>query len=718
MQKNYFLKALFTIILGGLLSTSFAADWYISSTGNDETGDGSASLPWASFAKAQTSAVANDVIYVSGLIDFSLNPSIVLPVGVAIAKNLTIQGTSNVTDGFDGKGLTRFFSNSTFSLTLKNLKLVNGYSGNNNGGAIINTGSTGSLTCENLIFDSNKTGLNTTFPAANKTGSAIHFDNATGSTFKNCLFLNNEASKAGAIYFTSWAGNVLFENCAFVGNVAKESFGGSALFIRTIATGSPAMNIVNCTFKGNHVNTTSNGGTINFGGRATNTTTVNIINSTISENTTAGSSANSAGIFMNNSDANLDGIFYIKNSIIEGNKNATGAPADLNISAISATSPGGTTGYMAIQNSIIGFVATPANIPAGNITASAHFNYLTSTSTTNDLKAGLAPFNTTTNSFSLYTSSAAIGYGNSSYLTGLTPTVTTDQLGNVRTVGATNYAGSVETTPLATTTPSAPTSIVATAGTGQISVAFKSGATGGSLITNYKYSLDGGTTFTACSPVDILTPIVITGVSNQAYTVILKAVNDNGDGIASAASNSVTPVTVPEAPTALVAASGNTQITISFTEGANGGSAITNYKYSIDGGATFTACDPAQTTGPIVITGLTNGTSYTVILKAVNQYGDGIASAESNSVVPSTSTALESTLNQAVTIYKNAENQVIINNSTQKAGSVSLVNAIGQHMLTRRINNNITMINQTVQPGVYMVIVNVDGNIFKNKIIL
>jgi predicted RNA-binding protein with TRAM domain len=530
--------------------------------------------------------------------------------------------------------------------------------------------------------------------------------------------LNNEASKAGAIYFTSWAGNVLFENCAFVGNVAKESFGGSALFIRTIATGSPAMNIVNCTFKGNHVNTTSNGGTINFGGRATNTTTVNIINSTISENTTAGSSANSAGIFMNNSDANLDGIFYIKNSIIEGNKNATGAPADLNISAISATSPGGTTGYMAIQNSIIGFVATPANIPAGNITASAHFNYLTSTSTTNDLKAGLAPFNTTTNSFSLYTSSAAIGYGNSSYLTGLTPTVTTDQLGNVRTVGATNYAGSVETTPLATTTPSAPTSIVATAGTGQISVAFKSGATGGSLITNYKYSLDGGTTFTACSPVDILTPIVITGVSNQAYTVILKAVNDNGDGIASAASNSVTPVTVPEAPTALVAASGNTQITISFTEGANGGSAITNYKYSIDGGATFTACDPAQTTGPIVITGLTNGTSYTVILKAVNQYGDGIASAESNSVVPSTSTALESTLNQAVTIYKNAENQVIINNSTQKAGSVSLVNAIGQHMLTRRINNNITMINQTVQPGVYMVIVNVDGNIFKNKIIL
>lgn len=83
--------------------------------------------------------------------------------------------------------------------------------------------------------------------------------------------------------------------------------------------------------------------------------------------------------------------------------------------------------------------------------------------------------------------------------------------------------------------------------------------------------------------------------------------------------------TIPSAPTALSASAGSGQATITFTAGSNGNSAITNYKYSLDG-TTYLAFSPVQTTSPVTISGLTNGTSYNIYLKAVNWLGDGVAS--------------------------------------------------------------------------------------------
>jgi hypothetical protein len=45
--------------------------------------------------------------------------------------------------------------------------------------------------------------------------------------------------------------------------------------------------------------------------------------------------------------------------------------------------------------------------------------------------------------------------------------------------------------------------------------------------------------------------------------------------------------------------------------------------YSIDNGVSFTSVSPASTTSPIVINGLTNGTNYSVIIRAVNAFGNG-----------------------------------------------------------------------------------------------
>ena len=173
-------------------------------------------------------------------------------------------------------------------------------------------------------------------------------------------------------------------------------------------------------------------------------------------------------------------------------------------------------------------------------------------------------------------------------------------------------------------TPSAPTSLSATAGDGQATISFTPGSDGGSAITNYKYSTDG-TNYTALSPTDSSSPVTISGLTNgTSYTIYLKAVNANGDSAASS-SVTVTPSSTPSAPTSLSATAGDGQATISFTPGSDGGSAISNYKYSTDG-TTYTALSPTDSSSPVTIPGLTNGTSYTIYLKAVNANGDSAAS--------------------------------------------------------------------------------------------
>ena len=77
----------------------------------------------------------------------------------------------------------------------------------------------------------------------------------------------------------------------------------------------------------------------------------------------------------------------------------------------------------------------------------------------------------------------------------------------------------------------------------------------------------------------------------------------------------------PAAPTISSIAAANGSLSVAFTPGANDGSPITNYKYSIDG-TNFVALNPATTTSPFVINGLANGATYSVTIKAVNGDGD------------------------------------------------------------------------------------------------
>jgi outer membrane protein OmpA-like peptidoglycan-associated protein len=168
---------------------------------------------------------------------------------------------------------------------------------------------------------------------------------------------------------------------------------------------------------------------------------------------------------------------------------------------------------------------------------------------------------------------------------------------------------------------------------GELSLTFTPGSDGGSPITNYEYSLNN-TTWTAFSPANTTQPFVFNftalNLPPNTVSIYLRAVNANGPGESSwgnpTGSNSAGSCTMsnglPAAPTTATATAGNGSASIEFTRGSNGGFPITNYKYSIDGGTTYTALSPASATSPMTITGLTNGVLTTIYLKAVNERGD------------------------------------------------------------------------------------------------
>jgi uncharacterized protein (TIGR02145 family) len=202
------------------------------------------------------------------------------------------------------------------------------------------------------------------------------------------------------------------------------------------------------------------------------------------------------------------------------------------------------------------------------------------------------------------------------------------------TVTATNANGigpasSASNAVTPSTVPSAPTIGTATKGNAQATITFSAPSSdGGATITGYTATSNPG----SITGTGTGSPITVTGLTNgTAYTFTVTATNFNGNGSASLPSNSVTPSTIPGAPTIGTATAGNAQATVTFTAPvSNGGSAITLYTAtSTPGGLTGTS-----TGGPITVTGLTNGTAYTFTVTATNANGPGPASSASNSVTP------------------------------------------------------------------------------------
>lgn len=145
-------------------------------------------------------------------------------------------------------------------------------------------------------------------------------------------------------------------------------------------------------------------------------------------------------------------------------------------------------------------------------------------------------------------------------------------------------------------------------------------------------------------------------------------------------------------PTALSSVGGNQAAYILFTQSGS----VTNYEYSTDNGATFLPFSPAQIYSPVEIntlssdgvTRLTNGTVYTVKLKAVNS---GVSSIESLSV--DVTPATTSLLGTNRIVYLDA------NNSSSYSGTgTTWTNLASSGAYSATLNGSPTF-NTTTNPG-------------------
>ena len=132
-------------------------------------------------------------------------------------------------------------------------------------------------------------------------------------------------------------------------------------------------------------------------------------------------------------------------------------------------------------------------------------------------------------------------------------------------------------------------------------------------------------------------------IGDAAATLVFSLIVNDGtvDSTASTVSITVNPETASaaNAPTALVATPGDGQVSVAFTAPTDtGGNAITDYEYQLNGGTWTTA---STTSSPVIITGLTNGTSYSIKLRAVNSAGNGAESAAVSVLLGSPASAFE-----------------------------------------------------------------------------
>ena len=186
--------------------------------------------------------------------------------------------------------------------------------------------------------------------------------------------------------------------------------------------------------------------------------------------------------------------------------------------------------------------------------------------------------------------------------------------------------------------PDAPSAPSAVGGDSQATVSWTAPSSNGSAVLSYTATASpGGATCT--TPDGVTSSCTVTGLTNgTSYTFTVTATNGVGTGAASVPTSAVTPLRVAGAPGNVTATAANRSLSVSWNPpSSNGGSAITSYTATASPGGAW--CSYTVTSPEVdgcTILNLTNGTSYTVTVRATNTLGLGPASAPSAPAIPKT----------------------------------------------------------------------------------
>ena len=182
--------------------------------------------------------------------------------------------------------------------------------------------------------------------------------------------------------------------------------------------------------------------------------------------------------------------------------------------------------------------------------------------------------------------------------------------------------------------PAAPGQLAATAGDSTVTLGWTDPENDD--ITKYQISTDGGSNFIniLCSD-DTPTGHTVAGLTNgTSYTFVVRAYDESGPG----ASATVTATPLLPAPTELVAWPGDNYVQLRWKESQD--SRITGYEVSKDGGLNYSKVrdqgHESETFGYSIYQ-LTNGTNYTIKVRAVNGAAATFDTTKTTPVIPALS---------------------------------------------------------------------------------
>ena len=172
----------------------------------------------------------------------------------------------------------------------------------------------------------------------------------------------------------------------------------------------------------------------------------------------------------------------------------------------------------------------------------------------------------------------------------------------------------------ATPAPNAPTNVIATAGNAKVTVKWDAATTSGTAVTGYtvqlSHTVGTGSVSTSCVTTTARSCVFSMLINGATYTATVQAINASGTSVASAPVTAM-PIGVSTAPgiAKITALSGAFSLIIRVPT-FNGGSTITKYQYSVNGGIAWKNLPISN-----VVTGLKHRAVYTVYIRSLNGSG-------------------------------------------------------------------------------------------------